>query len=385
MFLAALRMIKSSVPFLLLAFIIPTDCSSVCHSPPGTLSVDVSEPSPSTCPDVGETFTHTIGSETFTVKPLHPVGAEVSGLDLRQRPSEETLKALEDYMATVGALLFRNQTLSGDEQVQISEYFGGREMTGSHLIHPKAPNEHILRLSNDRSEGRTGAGATWHNDGGFHRVPYSHVTYYMVKAPSKTFGGGTHFALTSKAYDLLTEEEKIRWENLVFITNRRGVVHPLVFTHPMTGRKHLFLYLIVLGAILDTSNMRLLTKEELTAVCKRYIELVSHPDVSTKFNWKTGDFLITDNLAVSHKADASAHTRATSKCSLPESHRPDLRILHRTTVKGTFPVGPTTNAIPGLQDDLTLDIEGPNPFNQDGVWYSGPTGFQWSPDISYAL
>ena len=86
------------------------------------------------------------------IAPLDVLGAEVSGLDLRNTSrNSPLLPVLQKEMAARGYLVFRGQgVLSGDEQVQASELFGGRKIHSTHGVHPKAPNKHIFRLSNDQ-------------------------------------------------------------------------------------------------------------------------------------------------------------------------------------------------------------------------------------------
>jgi taurine dioxygenase len=90
----------------------------------------------------------------ITISALVPLGASVRGLDLRQKPSEEVVNALQTAMATRGFLVFKDQgVLSGDEQVAASELWGGRKMHSTHGVHPESPNKHIFRLSNDQQVG----------------------------------------------------------------------------------------------------------------------------------------------------------------------------------------------------------------------------------------
>lgn len=96
------------------------------------------------------------------IRALDKLGAEVLGLDLRSTSKgkdDELLQVLQKQMAARGYLVFRGQgVLTGDEQVRASELFGGREIHSTHGVHPKAPNEHIFRLSNDQEHGILGVG-----------------------------------------------------------------------------------------------------------------------------------------------------------------------------------------------------------------------------------
>ena len=91
-----------------------------------------------------------LATQGITLRPLEPMGAEVSGMDLRTVARDSPLlPLLQAEMAKRGYLVFRAQgVLSGAEQVKASELWGGRRMHSTHGVHHKAPNEHIFRLSN---------------------------------------------------------------------------------------------------------------------------------------------------------------------------------------------------------------------------------------------
>jgi taurine dioxygenase len=169
------------------------------------------------------------------IRELDKIGAEVFGLDLRgtsKGKDNELLQVLQKEMASRGYLVFRGQgVLSGDEQVKASELFGGREIHSTHGVHPKAPNQHIFRLSNDESHGILGVGPQWHNDGSFVRATFSHVGYHIVRVPEK--GGATSFSHQGAAFDALSPEEQAVWERRATINSNSGVVHPLVHKHPI--------------------------------------------------------------------------------------------------------------------------------------------------------
>ena len=86
-------------------------------------------------------------------------GAEVIGLNLRQRPDPAVLEALQQQMAERGFLVFRGQgVLTPEEQIEASTYFGGQEIHSTHSAHPLSPHRHVFRLSNDAGAGIVGVG-----------------------------------------------------------------------------------------------------------------------------------------------------------------------------------------------------------------------------------
>ena len=90
--------------------------------------------------------------------------------------------------------------------------------------------------------------------------------------------------------------------------------------------------------------------------------LLDRPDVSYSHKWAEGDVIVIDNLAVAHKATPGAHTSASG-----------LRILHRTTCKGSGPLDPD----PALKFPVQMDTAGASPFPDDAVWVEGYVGFRW--------
>lgn len=225
-----------------------------------------------------------LAAQGITITPLAPLGAAVRGLDLRSRPSDAVLRALESAMATRGFLVFKDQgVLTGDEQVHASKLWGARQMHSTHGVHPQAPNEHIFRLANDRSVGILGVGPQWHNDGSFCRDVFSHVGYHIVRVAEG--GGGTIFAHQGAAFDALPAVEQERWSRLVSINSTSGVLHPLAHTHPISGRTSVYLHLGMTGAILEVTpkaddpkspeKIRLLEEDEMRHLFQTYNALLN--------------------------------------------------------------------------------------------------------------
>ncbi|EOD09259.1 hypothetical protein EMIHUDRAFT_216634 [Emiliania huxleyi CCMP1516] len=355
-----------------------------------------------------------LAAHGITLIPLSPLGAAVRGLDLRKTPPEPVLDALQSAMAVRGFLVFKDQgTLSGDEQVIASELWGAREMHSTHGVHPKAPNKHIFRLSNDRNVGILGVGPQWHNDGSFERGVFSHVGYHIIRVAEG--GGGTIFAHQGGAFDALPEVEQERWQRLVSINSNSGVLHPVVHAHPISGRKSVYLHLGMTGAVLEVvpksddpsavGSLRLLDEGEMRHLFQTYNALLNKgfapgqadllagvPTYGTRVELAglaakpelngrrgvvdgvldrdngQGDCIFIDNLAVAHRAT-------------PEAHRPasevGLRILHRTTIKAPSNFDPPFGLPP------VLNIHGANPLGNaaGGVWQGGGLGFRWDETI----
>jgi len=123
--------------------------------------------------------------------------------------------------------------------------------------------------------------------------------------------------------------------------------------------------------VTDVSELRLLDKDEMTALFNQYNDLLNDPEVHRDHDYEEGDMIVIDNLAVGHRASAEAHN--------PNVKEQGLRILHRTTIAGMIDFDPPAKfSLPAF-----IPIYGGqahNPFGE-GVFQMGGIGFRWDPDI----
>ena len=324
----------------------------------------------------------------LSVKQLEPMGLEIYGADVRSRLPEPVIEALEVEMANRGFIVFKHQSgLSPDELINVSKWWGAHEIHSTHGVHPATPdrNRHIFRCSNDSRHGILGVGPQWHNDGSFEAATFSHSAYYMARAPEQ--GGGTHFAHQGAAFDALPPEKQAFWQRLVSVNSASGVAHPLVHTHPISGRKSVWLHLGMTGAVLERlpedgrsiealqeatatfDDFRLLNEDEMKTLFNDYNDLLNQSfeqGYGIRYQYDTGDLLFIDNWAVAHRAAPEAHVPAEQQ---------GLRIMDRVTIKAKQPLAPHF----GLPQYINLS--GPHPFNKDGIWQVGGVGFRWKDDI----
>ncbi len=292
----------------------------------------------------------------LSLKPLDPIGVEIYGADVRNQLPEPAIKALEEEMANRGFIVFKHQAgLSPEELIDACKWWGGREIHSTHGVHPATPgrNRHIFRCSNDGRQGILGVGPQWHNDGSFEAATFSHSAYYMARSPEN--GGGTHFAHQGAAFDSLPPEKQDFWERLVSVNSASSVTHPVVHTHPISGRKSVWLHLGMTGAVIER-----LPDEGLT------IDDSFEDGYGIRYEYDTGDLLFIDNWAVAHRASPEAH--------LPAEQQ-GLRIMDRVTIKAP------RNLSPHFGLPQYINMAGPHPFNKDGVWQAGGVGFRWKDDI----
>ena len=267
----------------------------------------------------------------YNLKPLY-LGAEILGLDLKQALSNDVIKQIKRDVTKYRILVFRNQgKIHGDRHVEIARWFGEIDNV-TFAKHPKSPNINVFRVSNDPHEGCTGVGTTgWHIDGTFRQCPYSYSLYHMYEVP--TVGGDTMFFPFTELIEQLSDETRCHFERLWMLSDRRGeLVHPLIYPHPKTGRPTMCVHLGMINAFaydLDKEDRDKVQISSITGtkdiLCKiqacidEYANIYSH-------KWQnTGDFIISDNLAVAHQAGPIS----------PSVDIAGLRVLHRVTVLGT--------------------------------------------------
>jgi taurine dioxygenase len=250
-------------------------------------------------------------------------GAEIRGVDLNsldETQFETIEQALYDHLVVV----IRGQKLGHAELVALGQRFGELEPPGMSIIGKPYIDEYpdILVISNivenGQPQGNLGAGeAAWHTDMSYRDKPISFAVLNAVELPPA--GGNTYFANQYLAYDTLPDalKEKLAGRMLIHdetynsagqrrkgfkeVTDPRaapGAHHPVFRTHPVTGKKALYLgrrlnaYLI--GLPLEESE-RLL--DELWAHASR-------PELVWGHEWQLGDVLIWDNRCLIHKRDA---------------------------------------------------------------------------------
>ena len=190
-----------------------------------------------------------------------------SGLDLRDPPSAARAAQLQDAWHAGQIILLRHQTLSDDEQVRFAECFG----PPAHLLRAKSVHKHpaVMLISNIREDGKP-IGALpdgemhFHTDQCYVEKPAAGSMLYAIEMPS--VGGNTLFANAYLAYETLPDEIKRRIDGRKAInaydydnaSTKRGTKiaegvphfsHPVVRTHPATGRKALYVNRLMTVAI----------------------------------------------------------------------------------------------------------------------------------------
>ncbi|TMH28392.1 MAG: TauD/TfdA family dioxygenase [Betaproteobacteria bacterium] len=277
------------------------------------------------------------------IEALSPtIGARVDGVDLSRPLSDAAFAAVRAAFHRHMLLSFPAQRLDEAQQVAFSRRFGELQV---HVLdqyrHPQHPQIYVL--SNvDRATGRTighhpdKGTLTWHSDLSFQRRPALATILYGIETP--TTGGETQFADMAAAYDALDDAMKRRLaglraiHDLDYSRQRMGeppmpeaqrrqsppVDHPLVRTHPDTGRKLLYISRHV-------SHIAEMPRDESDALLDELMAHATQPRFVFSYRWTQGDVLMWDNRSTIHRAtgyDTSA----------------ERRVIHRTVVLGDVPV-----------------------------------------------
>jgi len=274
--------------------------------------------------------------EDLTILPLTPtIGAEIEGVDLTRPLSEATVSALRRALLDWKVLFFRDQEIDTGQHLAFARRFGELE------VHPFAPQKpgypEVLAITHDeKSRGREN---TWHSDVTWRLEPSLGSILRALEVPP--VGGDTLFADMYAAYEGLTDEVKARIEGALAVHDfenfRRGmrkrgvseaeieafdklyptVEHPVVRTHPETGRKALY---VNFGHTMRFAGM---TEEESRPLLEFLFAHQVKPEFTCRFIWKVGDIAFWDNRCVLHNPVNDYHGYK--------------RSMHRVTLKGDRP------------------------------------------------
>ena len=271
--------------------------------------------------------------ETITVDKLTPIiGAEIGGIDLTTPLSNRQQDELHRALAENLVIFFRDQPLSPQQHMSFARLFGDLH------IHPAAPHveghPELLRIYADKDSPRAN-GENWHSDVSCDEEPPMGSILHIRQCPPK--GGDTLFANMYAAYEALSDRRKGYLDGLTAIHDGEHVYrgtyanfgmadkqvypraeHPVVRTHPVTGRKLLF---VNSGF---TTRIVGIPRDESEAILAYLYQHSANPLFQCRFRWQPDSIAFWDNRCAMHRAmwDYWPHTRSGA----------------RATVKGDRPV-----------------------------------------------
>ncbi len=278
------------------------------------------------------------------------IACEIRNINLAEEIPDDTFETIRSALHEHAVIVFHDQSISQQQLVDFAGRFGPLRVPPiyKYSIDGMHPALHMVSnvLHNDQNIGLADAGVFWHSDAAYMEKPVMYTFLHGIEIPHAEGRplGATRFASTTAAYEALPDQVKTRLQGLRAIQSLRqkyekkvaaGVLkrgpltaeqyskapdrdQPLVRTHPVTGRKSLFIsegHTAGIVGMEDTEARSLLA--ELCAFS-------TGPKFVYEHQWRVGDVVIWDNAQTVHKA--------TFDYKLPQR-----RLLHRCTVEGTVP------------------------------------------------
>jgi taurine dioxygenase len=266
------------------------------------------------------------------------LGAEVLGVDLA-RIDDATFEEVHRAWLDHKVLFFRDQKLTPDDQARFAARFG--ELEAYPFIEPLPGHPFVIPIVKE-PDTKQNFGGGWHSDMSYQERPVKATFLYAIDVPLR--GGDTLFADMVAAYDALSEGMKRMLDGLRAVFTAAKVhgaggfyqgadhpmarrkdaareqaryVHPVVRTHPETGRKALFL---------DTPHVERFEDMRISESQPLMEWLSAHataPHFTTRFRWRPGSLAVWDNRCVQHYA--------------LNDYAGQRREMHRVTVQGDVP------------------------------------------------
>lgn len=283
----------------------------------------------------------------FTINRLCPaIGAEITGLDVSEMPSDNLIGEIRNVLNEAGGLLvIRDQEMTPQQHVDFSRAFGPLfgeaeqlQDTVKPYLHPDFPQ--IYRVSNKvvdgKAQGRVKAGTYWHSDVSFRKRPAMVSILHGIEVPP--LGGDTVFTNMTLAYEALSDAMKQMIAPLRAVHHFAGASntawsheavpdndldgtniaeHPVVRVHAETGAKSLF---VNPG---NTSHLAGFAEHESKALLAFLYDHAIRPEFQYRHRWQPKDLIVWDNRCTLHYA-ISDYTAD--------------RYMHRTTVIGEEPL-----------------------------------------------
>ena len=278
------------------------------------------------------------------LKKLHPlIGAEVIGVDLSYPLTKDSIENIRKAWNDYGVLLFRNQSITDEEQVSFSRYFGELELFPQSQ-NRSIKNPEIFRVSNvgednqirpvDTPEARYSTLIwIWHTDSSYREIPSKGAILHAIEVANN--GGDTLFANMRVAYDEMPTEFKKRIKGLKarhsFLYSRSlqnlppmnsneaakipPVYHPIIRNNSDGGRS-LYLSQTYMESIVG------LEQDEGQSLIQKLMNWATQNRFIYRHKWEPHDVLMWDNRWTIHVVE-------------PFDHSAERRVMHRTTISGT--------------------------------------------------
>ena len=270
------------------------------------------------------------------------IGTVIHGIDLRQTLSQTQIAFLRQVLLERKVIFAREQWLSEDQQVAFARYFGGLD---AFPFGKRGDNPFIVEIHHDKD--RPGVENGWHTDVTWMEQPSLGSVAQMIIAPP--YGGDTLFSDSQAAYLGLPKAVQSRLQDVYGVHDYRlflgkskgalapelvaeikaqipfGVSHPLLRTHPETGKTGLYIH----GGFLRRDSLfdRRADAPLPATECQQLVSLLlaqhARPEYTCRFSWAAGSIAFWDNRAAQHYAVSDYY--------------PHERLLRRVTISGDRP------------------------------------------------
>ncbi|MDB5807164.1 MAG: Taurine dioxygenase [Betaproteobacteria bacterium] len=268
--------------------------------------------------------------ETIQVTPLTPtIGAEITGIDLAQPLSDQQFHEIHHAFTQHLVIFFREQKITTEQHKAFGRRFGELHI---HPVVQMDGHPEIIEIKADENSTWI-AGEVWHSDVTCDKEPPLGSILHITKVPENG-GGDTLFSSMYRAYDMLSEPMRAFLDGKTAIhegahvyggRQKRGenreypvAEHPIVRTHPVSGRKGLFVNRNF------TTRISGLNKNESDALLNMLYQHMERDDIKCRFKWRPGSMAFWDNRCVQHQA--------------MWDYFPQTRYGQRVTIKGDKPV-----------------------------------------------
>ena len=281
-----------------------------------------------------------MASAILTVRPLTgAMGAELSGIDLSQPLDNKVLAAIRQAWLDHHVLFFRDQKLTPDQHVKFSSHFG--KLTPKGFMPSLAGHPNVMVQEYPELYKREVNDVTWHCDATFLPMPTRGSVLYALEVPDGA--GDTVWANMHAAYENLSSHMQIFLSGLTaihdnvhrdpgrvitqmgaehFSTMRKilpPIEHPVVRTHPETGRKCLFVNELM------TSHIKDINRDESNALLAFLFAHQTKEEFQCRFRWEVNSVAFWDNRCTIHKGvfDFGDQKRLMHRVSIEDDQSPE--------------------------------------------------------------
>ena len=273
-----------------------------------------------------------------SINTLPGVGAEILGVDIAGGLASSELDTIKQTFSEHGLVFFRNQKISEADHIEFAEVFGDINVNRFFAANPEYPQIAMVSKEPDQLEN---IGGGWHTDHSYDQEPALGSLLVARELPAS--GGDTWFASMYKAYDGLSDGLKETLEGMSAVHSAKHVfgpkgeyettgsaggrignagaalemedpIHPVVISHPLSGRKALY---VNAGFTLRFDGW---TDEESAPLLAYLYERAIADENITRFKWENGSVAFWDNRATWHFAQ--------------NDYPGQRRVMHRVTIEG---------------------------------------------------